>query len=229
MNSEDKFEKPENDSDVFSSLADGLGIDENMVEAIKPIFPKIIYEFIRGIPKFAEEERRIQEMMRNSTQEKGGLLVQNIYSTRTFLLTLTGFSLSVIGIVLSTLSPNKELFGHIGFLYFGLILLGFEVVGSVIYLLYTQTIENNKLYNHLNFDRQLGKDLTDLLAKVYMDPTKTFDNYFMEKKILLESKKEDEDKIINKERRGKKNWNAHILSTFFLLGLLSIVISFFWH
>jgi hypothetical protein len=234
MDTENKKEDMGYEKDTFSSFVGDLGIDKNILDSLKPMIPMFLAQipvfftqFIKGVPKFVEEEKKIQEMKQNSIKEKGGLLIQNIYSVRALLLTLTGFSLTVVAAVLSFLTSRNNFFDHINLLYIGLMFLGLNIIGSISYLLYIHTIENNKLYNHYNFDMKLTNELRDLLARTYVDSTKTFDNYFLEKKVLLESRQEEEYEIMGKNKTTKKDWYPHILSGFFLTGLIFIVISFF--
>ena len=224
-----KNENVNDEEDSFRSFVEDFGIDKNIIDSFKPMIPALIAELIRGVPKFVAEDKNISELIQNSIKEKGGLLTQNIYSVRTFILTITGFSLTIIGVIFSVLSTSRNIFGHTIFLYTGLISLGINVIGSVVYILYLQTIENNKLYRHLNFDMRITKEMRGLLSTTYLDPTKTFSDYSESKKQLLKLNKKEEEDITGKNRKKKKDWRAHILSGFFLFGLILIVISFFWH
>lgn len=214
---------------AFSSMLEELGIENGMFEALKPMLPKLIIELLRGLPKFVEEERRTQQLMRDSINDKGGKLLQNIYSIRNILLTFMGFSLTIIGGTLSVFSANKQIFIHVWILNVGLFLLSLNVIGSIIYLLYVHTIENNRLYRHLNFDLEVTNKLRELLITNLLDQSKTFDNYLVEKKTYLETKKDEEVDITGQNKKRKRDWWAHILSAFFALGTLSIIIFYYWH
>ncbi len=202
-----------------------LGIDPSVTANAMAMIPKFVADFVRGVPQFVFEEKAVQESLRSTSQEKLNLLVQTIFSVRAFLLTVMGFSLTAIGIVLSVLSSEHALFGHLQWLYVGMVALGLNVIGSVIYILYIHTLEGNALLRQLNFDRSLARELQDLLQAYYVNPAGTFDQYLIAKKILIESKKEEE-KALRPQR--KKDWIPHVLGSLFLVGVLLIIVSFFW-
>lgn len=227
-NSEDSKQTYEDtkEQDVMASIDfEKLGIDPNVSAQAAAMIPKIVADFVRGVPQFVFEEKAVQESIRITSQEKADLLVQTIYSVRAFLLTVMGFSLTAIGIVLSVLSSEHVLFGHLHLLYTGMIALGLNVIGSVVYILYIHTIESNSLFRQLNFDRTLARDLQDLLQSHYLNPLGTFEKYSIEKKTLIESKKAEE-LALRPVRR--KDWFPHILGALFLIGILSVIVSFFW-
>lgn len=205
----------------FSDLS-ALGIEPAASLQIVSMITKFNTDFKRGVPQFVLEEWMIQDKLRVATQEKANLLVQTIFSVRTFLLTVMGFSLTAIGIVLSTLSSGKEILVYSNLLYLGMAFLGINVIGSVVYILYIHTLDSNLLLKQLNSDRTTGKNLQDLLQEYYLNSDLNFEQYSVKKKEILESKKEEEKRL----RPEHKDWTPHVLGAFFLLGILSIVISF---
>ncbi|MDD4625045.1 MAG: hypothetical protein PHC82_01830 [Candidatus Pacebacteria bacterium] len=206
------------------SLLKNFGIDKEAIASFKPLAQKAIIDFLRGAPKFIEEEKRIEEVMRRNIKEEAELLVKNIYSVRNFILTLMGFSLTIVGIV----SPNRAYFHHEIILGFGLAALGLYIICSVLFLLYIHTTENRKHADHLNFNRVALKDIKALLLKIYSDPTKNIDNYLSEKEKLIESKKKEEEAMLGKiSTKGSYRYIVY-LCFLFLGGLLLIAISFFW-
>lgn len=232
LNKGDNNEQEVTPEDLLASLnLSEFGIDEKMIDLVKPMIPKLIFDVVRGVPRFAAEEKFIQDTLQGAAEKKSGLLIQSIFSVRTFLLTTVGFSLTIMGVVLSVLSSEKNLFGSSILLHTGLVLLGVNIIGSVAYILYIHTLEGNWLLRQLNFDKSLSQQLKELIGKYYLDPTKTFDEYLIEKKNVLKSRAEEERglQLKNPLAIKGKDWVPHLVSICFLLGVLLIVTSFFWH
>ena len=173
-NTEKEVKEPENDEFLDFDLKE-LGIDPAMLEGAKAMIPQLVAGLVRGVPQFMFEDRVVQESLQKSTQEKAGLLVQTIFSVRTFLLTVMGFSLTAIGIAASLLISEKVTVSYLYVLYGGIALLGLNVLGSVIYILYIHTVESNMLLKQLNFDRSLSRELQEMIQTHYHNPIGTFD------------------------------------------------------
>jgi hypothetical protein len=208
-----------------------LGIDEEMINVAKPILLKFIADFAHGAPQFAAEEKTIRERLLLAVEKKRDLLTQIIFSVRAFLLTLIGFSLTIIGIVLSVLMSDKHPFGISHLHYVGLVFLGLNVICAVLYILFIHTIESNWLLSRIRFDESLLKELSDLIGKYYLDPTKTYADYLLAKKKAMEIKSSEEATLLlnNPLTIKGKDWMPHFISAFFLIGILLIVGAFFWH
>jgi len=217
--------KSEEQESPFSGInLDAFGVDSVSAMKIVALIPKFVSDFSRGVPQMAIEERAIQEALRRLVDEKHKLLIQSISSIRSFLLTLTGFSLTAIGIGISVLTSKGELVGSEFLFYGGLLAFGLNVVGSVVYILYIHTKENNSLTELLDFDRAFAADIQKIIKEHYLDQSKSFDMYKLAKDDLIARKKVEEDKLKPKRRR---DWIPHMLGTLFLLGLLALSLSFF--
>lgn len=204
---------------------EALGIDPASAMKIAALIPKFVSDFSRGVPQMAVEDRSIQEVLRRLVEEKQKLIIHNISSIRSFLLTLIGFSLTAIGIGISVLTSKPELVVSEALFYCGLIAFGLNVIGSVIYILFIHTKETNSLIKLLDFDRAFGADIQKLIQEHYLDQSKSFDTYKAAKHELIATKKIEEDNLRPKRR---KDWILHaILGALFLLGFLSLSVSFF--
>ncbi len=225
MVNKDKKEK----EDIFSFLGlKEMGIDKTILASIKPMIPKFIFDLTRGTPKFLLEEKNLRESIQNNTEQKRLVLNENIFSFRTILITITGFSLTIMGVALSVLSStNQTIFKSSGFVYTGLVFLGLNVVGSILFIFYIYTKENNQIFRQINFNNELLSEANNLLIKYFKEGT--FDQYLIEKNKLFETKKTEEAKLTTKSPlliKGK-DWTPHILGIFFLIGILLIIISIF--
>ena len=169
------------------------------------------------------EEQRVDNLMQLENTEKRNIFYQNMFSLRTFLITLIGFSLTIIGITLSVLSSsllNTNLKSD-WLTYVGLISLGLNVVGSIGYILYIYTIEANSLYRQIKYNEAFNKKIKDLIYSVYNDPSKTSADYIKVNKEIVESSVKELEKVAVKNYltiKGK-DWTPHILCALFVLGV----------
>lgn len=226
MENDSKYSDQETDNPFSDINLGALGIDPVSAMKIVALIPKFVSDFSRGAPQMAVEDRAIQEVLRRLVEEKQKLIIHNISSVRSFLLTLIGFSLTAIGIGISILTSKPDLIvgGEIPF-YFGLASFGLNVIGSVIYILYIHTKETNSLIKLLDFDRSFGADIQKLIQEHYLDPSKSFDTYKIAKNELIAHKKVEEDRI---RPKGRKDWIIHtILGALFLMGFLTLSLAFF--
>ena len=211
------------DADFFKTL-NNLGIPPEVVAQLLQQLPKVVSGVARGSIQFALEEKAIQDNLQRTAQEKVGLLTQAIFSVRSFLLTMVGFSLTAIGVVLAAIfSSDINIFDNF-LLLLGLVLLVINVVGSISYILYIYTVEVNSLKALLDFDRATSSELREMIARYQSSDTATFTDYQKEKHDFIEKKKEKE-KLLKKVRG--KDWLPHILSAFFLLGISFLISAIF--
>lgn len=212
------------DADFFKTL-NNLGIPPEVVAQLIQQLPKVVSGVARGSIQFALDEKAIQDNLQRTAQEKVGLLTQAIFSVRSFLLTMVGFSLTAIGVVLAAIfSSDIDIFDNF-LLLLGLVLLVINVVGSISYILYIYTVEVNSLKALLDFDRATSSELREMIARYQSLDTATFTDYQKEKHEFIEKKKEEE-KLLRKVRG--KDWVPHILSTCFVLGIVSLILAIFW-
>lgn len=213
------------DADFFKTL-NNLGIPPEVIAQFIQQLPRIVGGVARGSIQFALEEKAIQDNLQRTAQEKVGLLTQAIFSVRSFLLTMVGFSLTAIGVVLTAIfSSDIDIFDNY-LLLLGLVLLVINVVGSISYILYIYTVEVNSLKALLDFDRATSSELKEMIARYQSSDTATFTDYQKEKHDFIEKKKEEE-KLLRKVRG--KDWLPHILSAFFIVGIIVIIVGIFFN
>lgn len=211
------------DADFFKTLND-LGISPQVIAQFVQQLPRIVGGVARGSIQFALEEKAIQDNLQRTAQEKVGLLTQAIFSVRSFLLTMVGFSLTAIAVLLAAIfSSDIDIFDNF-LLLLGLVLLVINVVGSISYILYIYTVEVNSLKALLDFDRATSSELREIIARYQSSDTATFTDYQKEKHDFIEKKKEEE-KLLRKVRG--KDWVPHILSACFVLGIVSLILAIF--
>jgi hypothetical protein len=212
------------DADFFKTL-NNLGIPPEVVAQLLQQLPKVVSGVARGSIQFALEEKAIQDNLQRTAQEKVGLLTQAIFSVRSFLLTMVGFSLTAIGVVLAAIfSSDIDIFDNF-LLLLGLVLLVINVVGSISYILYIYTVEVNSLKALLDFDRDTSSELREMISRYQSLDTATFTDYQKEKHDFIEKKKEEEKSL--RKVRGK-DWVPHILSACFVSGIVSLILAIFW-
>lgn len=187
--------------------------------------PKAVSGVARGSIQFALEEKAIQDNLQRTAQEKIGLLTQAIFSVRSFLLTMVGFSLTAIAVLLAAIfSSDIDIFDNF-LLLLGLVLLVINVVGSISYILYIYTVEVNSLKALLDFDRATSSELREMITRYQSSDASTFIDYQKEKHEFIEKKKQEE-KLLRKVRG--KDWVPHIVSGCFVLGIVSLILAIFW-
>jgi len=221
MESEQEYNE---DVDFFKTL-NNLGIPPEVVAQFLQELPRVVSGVARGSIQFSLEEKAIQNNLQRTAQEKVSLLAQAIFSVRSFLLTMVGFSLTAIGVVLAAIFSSAIDISQNLLLLIGLILLLVNVVGSISYILYIYTIEVNSLKALLDFDRATSGELREMITRYQSSDTSTFTDYQKEKHKFIEKKKEEE-KLLRKVRR--KDWVPHILSACFVLGILLLTLPIFW-
>jgi magnesium-transporting ATPase (P-type) len=180
---------------------------------------------------FLVEEQRINNLLQTNTREKRDIFYQNISSVRTFLMTLVGFSLTILGIVSSVIVEfsEKNIFKNIYLNYIGLILLGLNVIFSIVYIMFIYTIETNAIVKQVKFTESLVEKRKIALKKSFVDKNKTYQDYLAENKTILESSltEEKNSQIKNPFLIKEKDWIPHIMCFFFIAGIFSLVISIF--
>jgi hypothetical protein len=112
-------------------------------------------------------------------------------------------------------------------MYIGLGMLGLCVIFSLIYLLQKMTTDNQKLSQDLKFQRSATEELHSLLIQ-YVEEHKPYVEYIKVREPLQKEFREREKKIIGEEQKksDRKDWTIHVITIFFLGGLISISISF---
>ncbi len=219
----DNDQNHEKETDFLKTL-EGLGISPEMVAQFLEQLPRVVGGVVRGSVQFALEEKAIQDSLQRTAQEKVNLLTQAIFSVRAFLLTMVGFSLTAIGVVLAAAYSNDiDIFQNI-LLLLGLIMLLINVTGSISYILYIYTIEVNSLKSLLDFDRSTSSELREIISRYQASDTATFVDYQKEKSDFIKQKQEEE-KLLRKVRG--KDWLPHILALSFLVGILLLVLAIF--
>jgi hypothetical protein len=221
--------KTKNSTDTSFSLKD-LGIDEEMLKLIKPVVLQLISELlIKKTANFAIEQKNISESINNNTKEKNNVLNQNVFSFRSVLLTITGFSLTIIGAVLSALVSNKDIFGNEIILYLGLACFTFSIIISILFILNIYHFENNKISEQIKFNNANVKEINKILKDNFLN--KTFENYLLEKQDFLEKKSKEEEEINNNKNMlglliSEKDYTPHLIIGLFLFGFILILLSF---
>lgn len=209
-----------------------FGIDENTINLVKSMIPTLISDiFIKKSANFALEQKNLNESINNNTREKIEILNQNIFSFRSVLLTITGFSLTILGVVLSSLMSGKNIFNNQNILYLGLICFVFSTIISILFILNIYHFENNKLHEQIKFNKSYYKDINKILKNNLIN--KNFDDYLVEKQNFLEEKIKEEEIINNKKNKygfifknKDKDYTPHVAIFLFLFGFILILISF---
>jgi len=200
-------EKNDSENKNFDDLLgidflDDLKIDNEKLEILKKKFGTVIADFIEEGYRYAGEEKRILNIKDHAVKSIGDLLIQNILSTRSFLLTITGFSLAAIGAIFSVIaSSNQTIFTYLWLMYIGLGMLGLCVIFSLIYLLQKMTTDNQKLSQDLKFQRSATEELHSLLIQ-YVEEHKPYVEYIKVREPLQKEFREREKKIIGEEQKN---------------------------
>jgi uncharacterized membrane protein len=218
------------DKNKKSDILEELGIDKNLINLIKPMIPQLISELlIKKSANFALEQKNITESINNNTKEKIEVLNQNIFSFRAILITITGFSLTIIGVVVSAVLSNQDIFKNQYLLYIGLSCFILNIFISILFILNIYHFENNKLAEQIRFNKDYLKEMNSLIHKHLKEGT--FDTYLAEKQTLLEKASKEEEERANKvNKKGliikNKDYTPHLTISLFLIGIILILLSF---
>jgi hypothetical protein len=218
--------------EIISKLKE-FGIDEkSLIEVAVPFGMKFFDELKREVFRFEAEQKRISELRNGTLSSARDLIIQNISSTRNFLLTLVTFSLTVSGIFISAIFSSKvsiswPIFFGIPLAYLGLASLALSITIAVLYLTFIHVREGEELRDYLNFQEKMFKDFNNILVRCYKEK-KSFDVYLNERQFLYDKEyKEIEEKNIKDHEKQlcQKDRAPYIISIFFLIGISFIVVS----
>jgi Na+/melibiose symporter-like transporter len=181
------------------------------------------------IDLFSREQKEITESVNNNTKEKMSILSQNIFSFRVVLLTITGFSLTIFGVMLSIILSDGNLYINSYLLYTGLFCLFLNVFLSILFILNIYHFENNNLSKQIKFNNDSLQEINELIKKHLKDLN--LNDYLIEKQKLLEDKIKEEKYNINKKNKigliiNERDFSPHLIVFLFLFGIIFILISF---
>lgn len=199
----------------------------NVISALKNI--GVDEKNIQKALSFTIEQKNFTETLNNNTREKNEVLNQNIFSFRSILITITGFSLTIIGVVVSAIVSNKDVFGNNNILYIGLFCLVLNIIISILFILNIYHFENNKLSKGVKFNNKCIKDFYELIDVNFK--IGSFEDFLTKKSVFLKTKTEEEIKIIEEKNNnglliGEKDFTPHLSVILFLIGFVLILLSF---
>ena len=175
--------------------------------------------------QFAKEEEKIINRQKEAVQSVGNLLIQNIMGARNFLLALTGFSLTILGVGLSVYISRSEIIKSEIFFLLGLCGFVFCITGSLIYLAIRFTHENQRLSEFLNFHKTGPKKLHKKMLECF-EKGKNFHQYIEDSDEILEEIQKTEKELQEKSQKDNNRKDYWIVS-FTLAFIISIVLIIF--
>jgi hypothetical protein len=170
-----------------------FGMDEKiLIESFIPLVIKLFDELRRETFRFEGEQKRISKIKNEVLPNVRNLILQNISSTRNFLLSLVTFSLTVSGVFISAIvSSRVDISGPVIFgaplAYLGLVSLAVSIMTAVWYLTFIHVREGEELRNYLCSQEEIFKDFDGILEKFYKD-RQSFDEYLNERHSLYDKK-----------------------------------------
>ena len=170
---------------------------------------------------FGIESDRFNKNMTDNTKEKIAILNNNVYSFRNILITLVGFSLTIIGVSLSFLFKENN---NLPLLILGLIFLVISVMCSILYILSIYHFENNKIVEQIKFNQKFKTDFLEIINDSYQK--ENFDSFVKKKIDFLKIKQEEEQKLNSSKNKyalmiKNRDFTPHL--NIFLLDRKSVV------
>lgn len=199
---------------IFLEFFKELGIDE-----------KLLKKFVN----FDMEQKNMIQSITDNTKDKIDVLNQNIFSFRGILITITGFSLTIIGALLTVIISNSYLFNNIYLLYIGIVSFALNIIISILFILNVYHFENNKLSEQIKFNNKLINNFSDLIARHLKNAN--YESYLKEKSEYKSKMQNEEQKIANEKNKhglliGEKDYTAHLSIALFLAGFILVLLSF---
>lgn len=175
---------------------------------------------------FAKEEKRIINLKNDAIKDSGNLIIENINGIRNYLMTIVGFSLTILVGVFSLYLKEDFLFkNRTFFIIFVILFFLLCIVLPICFLTETYYKENQKLTTFLNFHKNAYDKLHNFLIKTMIDGKK-YDNYLKGNLDILKENREEEQELF-KSKKSNGMIVIRIVTYSFIIAILFLGWFFF--
>ncbi|WKZ29358.1 MAG: hypothetical protein QY323_01350 [Patescibacteria group bacterium] len=184
---------------------------------------KMTEEISKETWRFSKEEKHVKEVFEKVLSDNKSLLLQGVSSFRSFLTTLVGFSLTIIGFTASGLGqhPDADKSPTIG-----LLLLVTSVVLGVLDILFIHLRDNRRFGAVVRWQKDAQTRILKQLKETH-DQGRSFDAYLKEKMSILSEENIGKETLRDKIGSAILGYAMPILTTAsFAFGAVLIAMSY---